>query len=570
LSEVELNEGESPGIQAGSDRAERLTSLLTLSYEPMFAWRLDGPIEFWNAGAERLYGFSPDEAVGQSSHTLLQTKHPIELGELRSHLRNKRAWSGELRHVCKDGHEVIVDSRMQLLDDETVLEANRDITAVAVFRSVFNQSGIFAGIMDLRGYLREANDLSLQWCGYTKEQVLNRPFWDTPWWRGSEEMKARIRFATEQAAAGNLFREELRYWLADGSERIVDFAMHPIRDGSGAVAFLHPTGIDITERKQIEAELRKNEQRLRWLASIVETSDDVIVSKNLDGIITSWNRGAEHVFGYTAEEAIGQPITIVIPPDRHSEEREILTRIRRGERIDHFETVRQRKDGSLIFVSLTVSPVKNAEGQIVGASKIARDVSEQKRNQEQIAALAREAEHRSKNLLANVQATVNLSRANTTEELKQVIEGRIQALANVHSLFVKTRWIGADISTIAAQELAPYAEKNQRRVDIDGPPVLLEPNAAQAVAIILHELATNAAKYGALSVANGHVDLKWSREADGRLHLFWVETGGPKVQEPTRKGFGSRVIEQMIVQHSGKTLFDWRAEGLVCEIALQV
>jgi len=553
-----------------SDRAERLASLLTLSYEPMFAWRLDGPIEFWNAGAERLYGFSQDEAVGQSSHTLLRTRHPIELGELRSHLRNKRAWSGELRHVCKDGHEVIVDSRMQLLDDETVLEANRDITAVAVFRSVFNQSGIFAGIMDLRGYLREANDLSLQWCGYTKEQVLNRPFWDTPWWRGSEEMKARIRFATEQAAAGNAFREELRYWLADGSERIVDFAMHPIRDGSGAVAFLNPTGVDVTERKRIEAELRKNEQRLRWLASIVETSDDVIVSKNLDGIITSWNRGAEHVFGYTAEEAIGQPITIVIPLDRHNEEREILTRIRRGERIDHFETVRQRKDGSLIVVSLTVSPVKNAEGQIVGASKIARDVSEQKRNQEQIAALAREAEHRSKNLLANVQATVNLSRANTTEELKQVIEGRIQALANVHSLFVKTRWIGADISTIATQELAPYAEKKQRRVSIDGPPVLLEPNAAQAVAIILHELATNAAKYGALSAVNGHVDLKWSREADGRLHLFWVETGGPKVQEPTRKGFGSRVIEQMIAQHSGKTLFDWRAEGLVCEIALQV
>ena len=553
-----------------SDRAERLASLLTLSYEPMFAWRLDGPIEFWNAGAERLYGFSQDEAVGQSSHTLLRTRHPIELGELRSHLRNKRAWSGELRHVCKDGHEVIVDSRMQLLDDETVLEANRDITAVAVFRSVFNQSGIFAGIMDLRGYLREANDLSLQWCGYTKEQVLNRPFWDTPWWRGSEEMKARIRFATEQATAGNLFREELRYWLADGSERIVDFAMHPIRDGSGAVAFLNPTGVDVTERKRIEAELRKNEQRLRWLASIVETSDDVIVSKNLDGIITSWNRGAEHVFGYTAEEAIGQPITIVIPLDRHNEEREILTRIRRGERIDHFETVRQRKDGSLIVVSLTVSPVKNAEGQIVGASKIARDVSEQKRNQEQIAALAREAEHRSKNLLANVQATVNLSRANTTEELKQVIEGRIQALANVHSLFVKTRWIGADISTIATQELAPYAEKKQRRVSIDGPPVLLEPNAAQAVAIILHELATNAAKYGALSAVNGHVDLKWSREADGRLHLFWVETGGPKVQEPTRKGFGSRVIEQMIAQHSGKTLFDWRAEGLVCEIALQV
>jgi len=222
--------------------------------------------------------------------------------------------------------------------------------------------------------------------------------------------------------------------------------------------------------------------------SIVESSDDAIVSKNLDGVITSWNGGAERVFGYTAEEAIGKPITIVIPHDRLDEERMILTRIRRGERVDHFETVRQRKHGSLITVSLTVSPVKNVDGKIVGASKIARDITEQKRNQEQIATLAREAEHRSKNLLANVQATVNLSHSDTSEGLKRAIEGRIQALANVHSLFVDTRWIGAELSTIATQELAPYSEKGKTRVRIDGPQVLLEPNAAQTIAVILHEL----------------------------------------------------------------------------------
>ena len=274
-------------------RAERLASLVTLSYEPMLAWRLDGPIEFWNAGAERLYGFASDEAIGRSSHSFLQTKFPIEFAEMSSQLRNDGYWSGELRHLCKDGREVIVDSRQQLLADGTVLEVNRDVT----------------------------------------------------------------------------------------------------------------------ERKQIQRALHENEERLRWVASIVDFSDDAIVSKNLDGVITSWNRGAERVFGYTAEEAIGQPITIVIPQDRHAEERTILTRIRRGERIDHFETVRQRKNGSLIVVSLTVSPVKNANGEVVGASKIARDVSEQKRTQEQIATLAREAEHRSKNLLANVLATVKLSQS---------------------------------------------------------------------------------------------------------------------------------------------------------------
>src|SRR6201986_4548194 len=155
------------------------------------------------------------------------------------------------------------------------------------------------------------------------------------------------------------------------------------------------------------------------LAAIVESSDDAIISKDLNGIITSWNRGAERIFGFVAEEGVGWPITILLPHDRQDEERGILSRIRRGERIDHFETVRQRKSGELISVSITVSPVKNADGLIAGASKIARDVTEQKRAQEQIATLAREAEHRSKNLLANVQATVNLSRADTPEGLKK-------------------------------------------------------------------------------------------------------------------------------------------------------
>ena len=561
-------EFEPSGWPALSERAERLASLLTLSYEPMFAWRLDGPIEFWNAGAERLYGFPPSEAVGQSSHALLQTQFPSTFDEVRSLLGRERYWSGELRHVCKDGREVIVDSRMQLVGDDTVLEVNRDVTAAAVFRAVFHQSGIFAGIMDLRGYLREANKLSLEWCGYTKEQVLDRLFWETPWWRGSDEMQARVRFATEQAASGHVFHEELRYWTADGTERIVDFAMYPIRDRSGAVAFLHPTGIDITDRRRVEAELGESEQRLRYLASIVESSDDAIVSKNLDGIITSWNAGAVRVFGYTAEEAVGRPITILIPENRQNEEREILTRIRRGERIEHFETIRRRKHGSLIVVSLTVSPVKNAEGRIVGASKIARDITEQKRNQDQIATLAREAEHRSRNVLATVQATVHLSRSDTPEGLKQAIEGRIRALANVHSLFVETRWIGAELSAIASCELAPYSI-GEGRVRMEGPPVLLEPNAAQTIAVTLHELATNAAKYGALSVAGGEVELKWSH-ADGLLELRWTEAAGPAVREPTHRGFGSRITEQMIAQLDGKAHFDWREEGLVCEIVLKV
>jgi PAS domain S-box-containing protein len=579
---------EFPAGKGTFEPAERLADLLMLSYEPMLAWSVDGPIRFWNAGAERLYGFPRDHAVGRISHSLLKTKFPIDLAALRARLLNDGQWSGELSHTCRDGREVVVDSRMQLIGDDLVLEVNRNVTDVkalstrqaalmrdlsaadAKFEAVFNQSGIFAGIIDLRGYLRETNDLAVDWCGYTREQVLDRLFWDTPWWRGSEEIKARIRFAMDQAASGLVFREVLRYWLADGSERTVDFAMHPIRDSEGAVVFLHPTGIDVTERKQFEAALRETEQRVRWLASIVESSDDAIVSKNLDGMITSWNRGAERIFGYTSEEAVGRPIMIVIPQDRQDEERSILTRIRRGERIDHFETIRQRKHGSLIVVSLTVSPVRDGEGKIVGASKIARDITEQKRSQEQISILAREAEHRSKNLLANVQATVKLSQSETTEGLKEAIEGRIRALANVNSLFVEARWIGAELSTIAMQELAPFSREGEtRRVRIEGPQVLLKPDIAQAIAVILHELATNAAKYGALSTADGVIELLWSHEADGRLMLRWIELGGPAVQTPTKRGFGTRVIEGMIGQFKGITRFDWRAGGLVCEIDLR-
>jgi PAS domain S-box-containing protein len=323
---------------------------------------------------------------------------------------------------------------------------------------------------------------------------------------------------------------------------------------------------DITERKHIEVALRDSEQRLRWLGSIVDSSDDAIVSKNIDGIITSWNSGAEHVFGYTAEEAVGQPITIVIPQDRQDEERTILTRIRRGERIEHFETIRQHKHGNQIVVSLTISPVKNSEGKVVGASKIAHDITERKQKQEQITTLAREAEHRSKNLLANVQAMVNLSQADTVGELKEAIEGRIQALANVHSLFVASRWIGAELTAIAKQELAPYGAADGQRVQVEGPEVLLEPDVAQAIAVILHELATNAVKYGALSVGGAQIDLKWF-ETDGRLNLRWSETGGPTIERPTRKGLGSQIIERMIAQLRGKVSFDWRPEGLVCELS---
>jgi PAS domain S-box-containing protein len=171
----------------------------------------------------------------------------------------------------------------------------------------------------------------------------------------------------------------------------------PLFDASGALVGAVNMLMDLTDRKLAE-------QYGQRLGAIIESSDDAIVSKNLNGIITSWNGGAERLFGYTADEVVGQSITILIPLERRNEETMVLDRIRRGERIDHYETVRRRKDGTAVDISLTVSPVRDAMGRIVGASKIARDITERKRAQEQQELLIGEIKHRIKNTLATVQA----------------------------------------------------------------------------------------------------------------------------------------------------------------------
>jgi PAS domain S-box-containing protein len=306
-----------------------------------------------------------------------------------------------------------------------------------------------------------------------------------------------------------------------------------------------------------------------WLSSIVEFSDDAIISKSLDGIITSWNKGAEQLFGYLAEEAIGKPVVILAPPERRGEDHAILEHVRRGDRVHNYETVRQRKDGSLIDVSVTVSPIRGAGARVVGASRVVRDISERKRSEAHISVLTHEAEHRAKNLLANVKAMVRLSQSDTPEGLKKIIEGRIEALANVHSLFVQSRWTGAELGSLVRQELSPYSQTGETRTLINGPAVILKPDVAQAMAVALHELATNAAKYGALSVTTGQVRVEWSHGEDGQLVLCWTETGGPPVNLPTRRGFGTRALETMIRDGvNGRVQLDWHAEGVDCEIAV--
>jgi two-component system, chemotaxis family, CheB/CheR fusion protein len=309
----------------------------------------------------------------------------------------------------------------------------------------------------------------------------------------------------------------------------------------------------------------------RLLASIVESSDDAIVSKDLNGIVTSWNQGAERLFGYTAKEMIGAPILTLIPPDRHNEEPDILRRIRQGERIEHYETIRQRKDGSLVDVSITVSPVKDSTGKVIGASKIARDITEAKQAQARQELLTQEIYHRTRNLFAVVHSVVARSFAGkrTVQEAEAAVLGRLHSLAQTHAMLIDQQAQVADLADVIRNEMSPYSG----RVVIEGPRLLLVAKAAQNFALAVHELATNAAKYGALSNTRGHVRITWHvDEPADKLYFRWEERGGPTVAATIRKGFGSVVLEQVMAEYCDeqpKVDFDQRGitYAVICSIS---
>jgi PAS domain S-box-containing protein len=439
--------------------------------------------------------------------------------------------------------------------------------------------------------------------------------------------------------------------------------------------------------------------RADWLAAIVESSYDAIVSKTIDGIITSWNPAAHKLFGYTADEVIGRSVAILAAPDRANEMAAILERIRRGERVQRYETVRRRRDGSLVDVSVTVSPIRGPKGQVMGASKIARDITERKRaeqalrdSEERFRSLANavpdmvwiadsdgtitfanngwfqfcgitpdqnaggwpelvlhpddrercleqwkralqngtdyeievrnrrydgeyrwfltratpvrdahgritawfgattdihdrmqaeerqrwltsELSHRVKNLLSVVQvlASRSASKATSIAECMQIFRGRLLALSAAHNALIAGHWNWASLTSLVQTTLEPYlGEADRIRLDVQD--LRLDPEVAQTLAIGLHELATNAVKYGALSSPTGRITLTAhteTGEGGDELHLIWQENGGPEVQPPAAVGFGTTTLYgAMQYQHKGRAELDWRKEGLICRLVL--
>lgn len=329
------------------------------------------------------------------------------------------------------------------------------------------------------------------------------------------------------------------------------------------------------------AQEKPSEYLEQWLAALVESLDDAVMSKDLHSIIMSWNRGAETLFGYTAAEVVGKSVTLLTPPGRPNEEPEILDRIKRGENVGLYETVRQHKNGTLIEISLKVSPIKLRSGEVVGASTIMHDITEHKRAQERQELLVREMSHRVTNVLAVANGLVALSASSATDPkaMAKAIQERLTAFTRAHEL-TRPGLLGGDsaqgerttLKKLIEVIMAPYAgfeTQGHSCVEIEGDDIAISGAAVTGLALVLHEFTTNAAKYGALSTPAGRVHLVCATTADDFL-LTWSELGGPQVDnQPKKQGFGSVLSHRTIKgQFGGDLTYVWDPAGLIIRMRL--
>ncbi|RFC67869.1 MULTISPECIES: PAS domain S-box protein [Mesorhizobium] len=329
---------------------------------------------------------------------------------------------------------------------------------------------------------------------------------------------------------------------------------------------------------------RADPHAIARLAAIVEWSFDAIVSKDLNSIITSWNPAAARLFGYTEEEAVGQSVRMLIPEHLQAEEETIIERIKHGEAVESFETTRVRKDGTLIAVSITISPIKNARGRIIGASKIARDITVAKEHERRIRLLMREVNHRVKNQFAVILSMVRETTKRSTDpaELESQIRERIMALSRSHDLLVTSDWTGASLRDLVLEHLRPFGHED--RISVSGPDITLQSNAVQALGMAFHELGTNSAKYGALAHDMGKLTVGWmfkiGSSGKREMALSWEEVS-PGISaaeaEDARKGFGTVVLKRVAPQAlSGASVLEheagryaWRLEAPLESVAVQ-
>ena len=326
---------------------------------------------------------------------------------------------------------------------------------------------------------------------------------------------------------------------------------------------------DISCRKEAEESIKESERRTREL---LEALPAAIYTTDTRGRITFYNQAAADLWGCRPELDTAtfcgswQLFHLNGTPMPHDQCPMALA-LKEGEPIRGAEAVAERPDGSRVVFEPYPTPLHDGSGRPIGAVNMLVDISERKATEQQLRLLASEVDHRAKNMLAVIQAVVNLTQADTIADFRLAVNGRIAALARAHNLLSKSRWGGADLRQIVEEELAPFLNCENVRVTIDGSTLPIAQPLAHCLAMVIHEITTNAVKHGAIRQPSGEIEVKWWGGVGDRLLFRWTETGCTHVQPPTRQGFGMSIINGAIRQQlAGEVTLEWREDGLCCEI----
>jgi PAS domain S-box-containing protein len=495
------------------------------------------------------------------------------------------------------------------------------------FAATFQQANVAISEVDREGRFLRVNERTCQLLGMTPEQLLGVRFVDIshPDHRDEDFREYKRLWSGESQS----YRIEKRLVRPDGSLVWVTLAASLVRDETGAPLYGVRTAYDITERKAAEAALADETRHLETLNRVgaqlaAELDLEKLVQTVTDaGVALS---GAEFgAFFYNLINESGESYTLYtlsgVPREAFAKfpmprNTAIFSPTFRGEGVVRSDDITQdprygrntphkgMPEGHLPVRSYLAIPVVSRTGEVLGglffghsrpgvfkeraerllagiAAQAAiaidnahlfkdaqREIAERKQTEARLKLVAAEVDHRARNTLAVIQSITRLSRDEPTKDFKRTLQGRIDALARAHTLLSQSRWQGADVGRLAEEELAPY-RSSTARVTLQGPTVLLAPAAAQAISMVLHELATNAAKYGALADAAGRLAVEWDVSPDGNLRLRWTETAATPVREPKKFGFGTKVVERTIRrQLGGEVRFDWQVTGLIFELTL--
>jgi len=382
-----------------------------------------------------------------------------------------------------------------------------------------------------------------------------------------DDLEQLIKQSLEGEASLQPFSLEARFRRHDGAWRWLRSVSQPRFDAAGNHIGFIGVAHDITESKEAEQAVRESEWHFR---TIFEQANDYIFTSDLNQRLTSCNPAVCAALGYTPEEALGKSFADFIDPDQFGQTTAMLNqKLAEGGTTRHTIRVNTR-DGRKLIWEINSRLMLDGAGHPTGLHAIARDVTEMKRAEAHQKLLIDELNHRVKNTLAIVQSIARQSfkPGSDPEATRLAFEGRLQALSEAHDLLTRKQWEAAPMQLVVEDAMRPHAEPE--RIAIAGPPIKIPPKTAISLSLAIHELATNAVKYGALSVPDGRIAIRWDRMvADGveQFTLFWTEEGGPPVTAPERRGFGTRMIERgLAAELNGTAVIEFAPEGLRCRV----